>query len=229
MMTRLEAKPESIDIDLKRSVFIIVDMQNAFAKAGGMLDLFGADISGAASVIQVNQQLINAARKAGVEIIYLAMTYKADLSDAGSPASPNYHKELGLKLMREKPEHTGKLLIDGTWDWQIVDELRPQNGEMLIRKPRYSGFVGTHLNDYLHAKNIRNLFLTGITTNVCVESTGRDAFFAEYWPILIEDAVNHTGPDYCGAATLWNFENIFGWVTSSKNVLATLQQASKEN
>jgi ureidoacrylate peracid hydrolase len=224
-MTTLNAKPESIDIDLKRSVIVVVDMQNAFAKPGGMLDLFGADISEAASVIQVNQKLLAAARKAEVEIIYLAMTYKADLSDAGGPASPNYHKELGLKLMREQPEHAGKLLIDGTWDWQIVDELKPHDGEMLIKKTRYSGFVDTNLDSYLRARDIRYLFLTGITTNVCVESTGRDAFFAEYWPILIEDAVNHTGPEYCAEATLWNFENIFGWVTHSNNVLAMLQSS----
>jgi len=225
-MTKLEALPENINIDLKRSAIVVVDMQNAFAKPGGMLDLFGADISGAASVIKVHQQLLSDARKAGIEIIYLAMTYKADLSDAGGPTSPNFHKELGLKLMREQPEHSGKLLIDGTWDWQIIDELKPHEGEILIRKPRYSGFVGTDLDNYLRAKDIRYLFLTGITTNVCVESTGRDAFFAEYWPILIKDAVNHTGPDYCGEATLWNFENIFGWVTESKNVLAALQKES---
>ncbi len=100
-MTTLNAKPESINIDLKRSAIIVVDMQNAFTKAGGMLDLFGADISGAAPVIEVNKQLLSAARLANVEIIYLAMTYKADLSDAGGLASPNYHKELGVKLMRE--------------------------------------------------------------------------------------------------------------------------------
>lgn len=225
-LTKLDAKPQNIHIDIKRSAFIVVDMQNAFAKTGGMLDLFGADISGAATVIQVNQELLAAARKAEIEIIYLAMTYKADLSDAGGPASPNYHKELGLKLMRENPEYSGKLLIDGSWDWQIVDELKPQDGEILIKKPRYSGFVDTNLDSYLRSKDIRYLFLTGITTNVCVESTGRDAFFAEYWPILIKDAVNHTGPEFCSDATLWNFENIFGWVTHSKNVLEMLQQAS---
>jgi len=223
-MTTLHAQPETIDIELKRSAIIVVDMQNAFAKPGGMLDLTGADISAAASIIQVNQKLLIAARHADVEVIYLAMTYKADLSDAGGPTSPNYHKELGMKLMREQPEYAGKVLIDGSWDWQIVDELKPQAGEIIIRKPRYSGFVSTNLDNYLRSKDIRYLFLTGIATNVCVESTGRDAFFAEYWPILIEDAVNHTGPDFCGEATRWNFENIFGWVTESESVLTALEQ-----
>jgi len=220
----LKAKPDNIDIDLRRSALIVVDMQNAFAKKGGMLDLFGADISGAEAVIKTNQLLVNGARKAKLEIIYLVMTYNSMLSNAGSMISPNYHKELGLRLMREKPEHEGKLLIDGTWDWQIVDEIRPQDDEIIIRKPRYSGFVGTDLDNYLRNKDIRFLFITGITTNVCVESTGRDAFFAEYWPILVEDAMNHTGPDFCREATLWNFENIFGWVTDSKNVLEALEQ-----
>lgn len=223
-MTLLTAQPDNIDIDLKRSAIIVVDMQNAFAKPGGMLDLSGIDISGAPAAIQANQRLLNAARESGIEIIYLAMTYKADLSDAGDKSSPNFHKELGLKLMREQPEHAGKVLIDGSWDWQIIDELKPLDNELLIRKSRYSGFVGTDLHNYLQSKNIKNLFLTGITTNVCVESTGRDAFFAEYWPILIEDAVNHTGPDYCGQATRWNFENIFGWVTTTSNVLNTFKQ-----
>ena len=222
-MTMLEARPENIDIDLKRSAFLVVDMQNAFAKPGGTLDLIGADISGAVSVIQVNETLLAAARKVGVEVIYLAMTYKPDLSDAGGPASPNYHKELGLKLMRERPEYSGKLLIDGTWDWQIVDELTPQDGEVIIRKPRYSGFTGTNLDNYLRDKDIRYVFLTGIATNICVESTGRDAFFGEYWPILIEDAVNHVGPDFCGEASRWNFENIFGWVTDSNSVLKSFE------
>ena len=222
-MTVLEARPENIDIDLKRSAVLVVDMQNAFVKTGGMLDLVGADISDAASVIQVNETLLTAARKAGVEVIYLAMTYKPDLSDAGGPASPNYHKELGLKLMRERPEYSGKLLIDGTWDWQIVDELTPQDGEVIIRKTRYSGFTGTNLDNYLRGKDIRYVFLTGVATNVCVESTGRDAFFGEYWPILIEDAVNHTGPDFCGDAARWNFENVFGWVTNSNSVLTAFE------
>lgn len=222
-MTTLEARPENIDINLNRSAVLVVDMQNAFAKTGGMLDLVGADISAAASVIRINGKLLTAARKAGVEVIYLAMTYKPDLSDAGGPASPNYHKELGLKFMRERPEYAGKLLIDGTWDWQIVDELTPQDGEVIIRKSRYSGFTGTSLDNYLRDKDIRYVFLTGVATNVCVESTGRDAFFREYWPILIEDAVNHTGPDFCGEAARWNFENVFGWVTSSKSVLTAFE------
>lgn len=221
-MKTLKSKPEDIDIDLKRAACIVVDMQNAFAKPGGMLDLMGIDISGAAAVINKQQLILSAARTAGVAVIYLAMTYQTDLSDAGGPDSPNYHKELGLRLMRDKPQHQGEILIDGTWDWQIVEELALKDGDILIRKPRYSGFVGTHLDNYLRNRDIRYLFMSGIATNICVESTGRDAFFREYWPILINDAVNHAGPEFCAAATAWNFENIFGWVTDSDSVMSLL-------
>lgn len=226
-MIELSARPDNVAIALSRSAMIVVDMQNGFAKPGGMLDLHGADVSQAAAVIDINAKLLTAARKAKVKVIYLAMTYQPDLSDAGGPLSPNYHKELGLKLMRERPELSGKLLIDGTWDWQIVDALKPQPGDLLIRKPRYSGFVGTGLDNILRNEDIRFLFFTGIATNVCVESTARDAFFGQYWPILIEDAINHTGPDFCRDATLWNCENIFGWVSDTASVTAAFNAASK--
>lgn len=226
-MIELSARPVSVHIELNRSAVVVVDMQNAFAKPGGMLDLHGSDMAEAAAVIEVNENLLVAARKARVKVIYLAMTYQPDLSDAGDPTSPNYHKELGLKLMRERPELTGKLLIDGTWDWQIVDELRPESDDLLIRKPRYSGFVGTDLDSILRTAGIRFLFFTGIATNVCVESTARDAFFGEYWPILIEDAMNHTGPDFCRDATLWNCENLFGWVSDAASVIAAFNEGNR--
>jgi ureidoacrylate peracid hydrolase len=69
---------------------------------------------------------------------------------------------------------------------------------------------------------VRNLLLAGVATNVCVESTARDAYFEELWPILVEDAVNHSGPDLNRQATLWNMEHVFGWVTRSEEVSAAL-------
>ena len=202
---------------------IVVDMQNAFASKGGMFDLAGFDISGAAPAIAVNRRLLAASRRAGLKVIYLQMSYKPDLSDAGDTSSPNYHKELGIVLMRQRPELRGKLLIENSWDWQIVDALTPEPGDHIVRKSRYSGFCGTDLEAYLRARNIRYLLFTGVATNVCVESTARDAFFAEFWPILVEDAMNHSGPDFNRQATLWNFEHVFGWVTKADHVIEALE------
>lgn len=224
-MTRLAARPEALDIDPRRTAVVVVDMQNSFASAGGMFDLAGFDISGAAQTIAVNRRLLASCRAAGVPVIYLQMSYKSDLSDAGDSSTPNYHKEIAMVTMRERPELRGKLLIDNTWDWQIVDALKPQAGDTVIRKSRYNGFVGTDLETRLRAAGIRHILFTGIATNVCVESTARSAFFADFWPILVEDAMNHAGPDFTRQATLWNFENVLGWVTRADDVIAALEHA----
>ena len=221
-MAILTAKPEGIDIEPAQTALVVVDMQNAFAKPGGMLDLADMDISGAAACIETNRQLLDAARSHGVQVVYLQMTYAPDLSNGGGPLSPNYHKEISMVMMRKRPELSGKLLVEGSWDWQIVDELAPRDGDMVIPKIRYSGFCGTGLNNYLRTRNFRYLLFTGIATNVCVESTARDAYFEEYWPIIVEDAVNHAGPDFTRQAMLWNFENIFGWVTTAANIASWL-------
>jgi len=218
-MAMLDARPEPLTLDLALTALIVVDMQNAFATQGGMFDMAGHDISGAAPVTDLHKRLLPAARAAGVQVIYLQMSFRPDLSDAGGPGSPAYHKELALRMMRERPELSGTLLIDGSWDAQIVDGLEPQDGDIVIRKSRYNGFTGTDLDAILKARGIRHLLFTGIATNVCVESTARSAFFNEFWPILISDAMNHAGPDFTRAATLWNFENVLGWVTDSAAVL----------
>ncbi len=219
----LQARPEALSIDLACSALLVVDMQNAFATKGGMFDLAGYDISGAAGAIETNRALLAAARRAGVRIVYLQMTYRPDLADGGDASSPNYHKELGLRMMRARPELKGKLLVENTWDWQVVDALRPEPGDRVVKKTRYSGFTRTSLAADLRAENIRTLLFTGIATNVCVKSTARAAFLEEFWPVLIEDAMNHSGPAFNREATLWNFEHVFGWVTDTRAVIEALR------
>lgn len=221
-MPRLNCKPESIEIDLAHAAVIVVDMQNAFASRGGMLDLAGIDISGASCVAQNIRNVLDSARRAGVLIIYLQMGYKPDLSNAGGIHSPNYHKELAMHLMKSRPELKGKLLTEGTWDFAIVEELQPQAGDIVVRKTRYSGFAGTTLDLQLRSRAIRYLFFLGIATNVCVESTLRDAYFLDYWPILIADAALPAGCAALHEATLYNVENFFGWTLNSNQLLDAL-------
>lgn len=224
-MATLKARPQALQIDLDQVALVVVDMQNAFASKGGLFDLAGFDISGAAATIEASRRLIAACRNAGVKVFYLQMSYAPDLRDAGDATSPNHHKELALRMMRERAELAGKLLTDDSWDGQIVDALKPAPGDRVVRKTRYSGFCRTDLEEKLRSDDIRYLLFSGIATNVCVESTARDAFFSEFWPILIEDAINHSGPDFTRQATLWNFEHVFGWVTNVGNVIAALDGA----
>jgi ureidoacrylate peracid hydrolase len=215
----IKARPAPIEIDLARTAVIVVDMQNAFLSKGGMFDEAGYDISGAAETIRRNAELLPALRAAGVRVVYVKMSYTEDYSDAGGLDSPNWHKELGLVLMQARPERWGTYVTRGSWDEEVVDEIAPHPGDVVVRKQRYSGFAGTNLDMILKTHRIRYCFYTGVATNVCVETTLRDGYLLDYWPILVADACNNSGPDYNRLAAEWNVEHAFGWVATTVDVL----------
>lgn len=214
-MWQLNTRPERLEVDFARSAIVVVDMQNAFASKGGTLDIAGSDLSGAPVVVRAIRDMLDVARPAGVPVVYLQMGYKPDLSNAGGPHSPNCYKELGMHLMRTRPELKGKLVTEGGWDFEIIPELAPHPEDIVIVKTRYSGFAGTTLDSQLRVRGIQYLFFTGIATNVCVESTLRDAYFHDYWPILLTDATMQAGDRNAQAATVFNVESFFGWTIDS--------------
>jgi len=220
----LPAEPASISIDLDRTALLVVDMQNAFASPGGMLDLAGIDVRPAGDIILNARLVCEAARLAGVPVVYLTIGYPPDLSTAGGTDSPNPQKELALRLMRERPELRGKLLTFGTWDFEIVPELAPLPGDVVIVKSRYSGFFGTSLDSVLRSRGVRNLRTVGIASNVCVESTIRDAYFLEYWPVMVADATMPAGSAEIQRATEYNVKTFFGWVTDAETVATALRE-----
>ena len=224
----IPAEPEAITIDLERTALLVIDMQNAFASPGGMLDLAGIDVRPAADAVANARMVCEAARAAGLLVVYLTIGYPPDLSTAGGLDSPNPRKELSLCLMRERPELRGKLLTFGTWDFQIVDELAPGPDDVVIVKPRYSGFHATTLDSYLRSRGVRNLLITGIASNVCVESTIRDAYFKEYWPVMIADATMPAGSSQIHEATLYNVRTFFGWITNAEDVTTALRAATAQ-
>ncbi len=225
-MDTLAARPHPLTLDPARTAVIVVDMQNAFVERGGMFDLAGLDITGARAVVDTIRRLLTDARALGLKVVYLQMGYRPDLADSGGPTSPNWEKELALVLMRKRPDLSGRLLVQGTWDHQIVDELKPEAGDLVVPKSRYSGFAGTALDSLLRTAGITHLIFTGVATNVCVESTLRDAFFHEYWPVLVADATMAAGPEGQQAATLFNVEAFFGSVTRAADVTDWLRSAS---
>jgi len=224
-MASMKARPEPVEVDFRKAAVIVVDMQNAFATKGGMLDIAGVDISGATQVVCSIKGIVEAGRRAGIPIVYLQMGYKPDLSNSGGPGSPNSRKELAMHLMSCRPELKGKLLTEGSWDFEIVEELKPQPQDIVIVKTRYSGFQGTTLDSQLRMRGIQFLFLTGIATNVCVESTLRHGYFLDYWPLLITDAVMQAGQPALQEATLFNVESFFGWTVLSEEFLAAVNSS----
>ncbi|EIY0283252.1 peroxyureidoacrylate/ureidoacrylate amidohydrolase RutB [Escherichia coli] len=247
-MTTLTARPEAITFDPQQTALIVVDMQNAYATPGGYLDLAGFDVSTTRPVIANIQTAVTAARAAGMLIIWFQNGWDEQYVEAGGPGSPNFHKSNALKTMRKQPQLQGKLLAKGSWDYQLVDELVPQlqgkllakgswdyqlvdelvpqPGDIVLPKPRYSGFFNTPLDSILRSRGIRHLVFTGIATNVCVESTLRDGFFLEYFGVVLEDATHQAGPEFAQKAALFNIETFFGWVSDVETFCDALSSTS---
>lgn len=210
----LTARPEPLYLHPSNTALVVVDMQNAYASVGGYVDSAGFDISGAQGVIARIASAIEAARAAGVTVVYLQNGWDSQYVEAGGPGSPNWHKSNALKTMRKFPELQGRFLAKGGWDYALVEALAPQAGDILVPKTRYSGFFNSTLDSTLRARGIRNLVFSGIATNVCVESTLRDAFHLEYFGVLLEDATHELGGPAIQAAAVYNIETFFGWVSN---------------
>jgi len=220
---KIEAEPGSIEIALSKTAILVVDMQNAFVRKGGYFDAVGADLSGVEKIIGTCREIINAARERGVKIIYLQMGYSPDLSDKGPPESPYVYKAKVPILLREHPELKDKLYIYGTWGAEIIEELKPCQEDIVIKKQRYDGFVGTNLDIILRTLGIKYLIFLGTATNICVESTLRRSFFLDYFPIIVSDAVSQKGPRMMQEATIFNVQSTFGWVTDSFRLIRAIE------
>jgi len=222
----LPARPEALSLKASETALVVVDMQNAYATLGGYLDLAGFDVSSTGPVIANIQKALTTARAAGMPVVFFQNGWDADYVEAGGPGSPNWHKSNALKTMRQRPELQGTLLSKGGWDYQLVDELTPQPGDIVVPKTRYSGFFNTNFDSLMRSRGIRNLVFTGIATNVCVESTLRDGFFLEYFGVVLADATHQAGPAFAQQAALFNIETFFGWVSSVDDFCTTFATAT---
>jgi ureidoacrylate peracid hydrolase len=210
----LSARPEAIRLSSADTAVVVIDMQNAYASKGGYVDLAGFDIAASAQVVGRIEQVLDTARAAGMPVIFLQNGWDPDYVEAGTAASPNWHKSNALKTMRARPELTGQLLARGGWDYELVDALTPKPGDIRVHKTRYSAFFHSQLDSILRSRGIRTIVFVGIASNVCVESTLRDGFHLEYFGIMLEDATHHLGPDFTRQATVYNVEKFFGWVST---------------
>ena len=220
----LPARPEPIRVSADDTAIVVIDMQNAYASEGGYVDLAGFDISGAQGTIGAIGKVLETARGAGMPVIYLQNGWDGDYVEAGGPGSPNWHKSNALKTMRARPELKGQLLARGGWDYELVDALAPQPGDIRLHKTRYSAFFNSQLDSVLRARGIKTIVFVGIATNVCVESTLRDGFHLEYFGIMLEDATHHLGPPAMQDATVYNVEKFFGWVSTVTDFCGAIGQ-----
>jgi len=193
------------------------------------MDRAGIDVAPIHAIVSPIARVVTAARSAGARVIYLKMEFRPDLSDIGGPDSRNaiQHRLFGVGDRVTAPDGSeGRLLIKGTWNTEIVDELKPEPGDIVVSKRRFSGFYQTELETILRTLGVRNLIFTGCTTSVCVESTLRDASFADYRCLLLSDCtaepVGADLPRSNHEATLLVTETVLGWVADSTALLAAL-------
>lgn len=226
----LDARPEPITIDTGRTGVIVVDMQNDFGASGGMFDRADIDISMVKRAVGPTASVLASARQAGIKIIYLKMGYRPDLSDPGAPDSVNRvrHLRLGVgQTIRAPDGREGRILIRDTWNTDILPELSPKPGDLVLYKTRFSGFYKTDLDAILQRAGIRHLVMTGCTTSICVDSTVRDAMFRNYLCILLADCmgepIGHDLPRTNHEASPLAAEVLLGWVSGSDSFTKALR------
>ena len=218
-LSKMIAEPEPIEIDLERSAILVVDMQNAFVSKGGMFEARGFDIESIQKIIEPISRICGKAREKKVKVIYIAHVLSPDLREVG-PDSSFWYKS--VKTFRADQKWKDRFLIRGTWGSEIIDPLKPREGDILVEKPRFSAFFGTNLDTILKSYNLKYLFFTGCATNICVEASIRDAANLGYFPVLISDATANNGPPYMQEGTIHNVKVAFGWVTSTDNLLKAM-------
>jgi ureidoacrylate peracid hydrolase len=227
---QISALPEPITIDLAHTAVLVIDMQNDFGAKGGMFDKAGVDIREVREVIGPTRKVLRVARDAGIKIIYLKMGFRSDLSDLGDDESPNRlrHIRFGVGQPSLAPDgREGRFLIRDTWNTDILDELRPEPGDIVVYKHRFSGFYQTNLDEILRSLQIRNLIVTGCTTAICVDSIIRDAMFRDYRCVLLADCSGEPiGSSFERSnhdATLLTVQVLFGWVAQSVQIVAAIE------
>ena len=227
-MITIKADPQPILVDLARTALLVVDMQNAFVHKGGYFDLVGLDITPIQRIIEPCSKVIHAAHATGIRIIYLQMGCSQDLSDRGAPDAPSSVKSRVLSMMKEHPEWKDKFYIYGTWGAEIIEELEPHEGDIVVKKQKHDGFIGTNLDIILRTLGAKYLFFVGAATNICVESTLRHAFSLDYFPVLISDAVSPMGSNITQDATILNVQSTFGWVANVEDLLCAIRSIENE-
>ncbi len=192
----------------KHTALMVIDMQNGFCSDEGSINRIGLPAARLRPAITPCARLIGMAREASVPVIYTRYMYRPDYADGGLMAS---------ELIPDLKD--GKTLMAGTWDVEVVDELKPQEADFVIDKNRPSAFYATGLEPILKGLHVENLVVCGVTTNCCVETTVRDASQRDYRTFVVSDAVAEYEDDR-HAVALKSMGMLFAHVITSADVAA---------
>jgi nicotinamidase-related amidase len=217
---RIEAQPADISLDFERTAVLMIDMQRDFLEPGGFGESLGNDVSLLARAVAPCRRLLEAARRRKLLVIHTREGHRPDLSDA-----PRGKLERGGPRQRiGDAGPMGRILIRGEPGHEIVADLAPQSGEPVIDKPGKGAFWATDLHAILQNQRIEWLIVCGVTTEVCVHTTVREANDRGYRCIVPGDCCASYFPEFheVGLRMIQAQDGIFGWVTGSAQVLAAL-------
>lgn len=222
MMTMLlDAEPEPIALDLEKTALVIIDMQRDFLLPGGFGETLGNDVSRLASAVAPCRGVLDAARRHGLLVIHTREGHLPDLSDA-----PPAKLERGSPSLRiGAPGPMGRILIRGEPGHDIIPELYPIAGEVVIDKPGKGAFYRTEMDLILEDHGVENLLVCGVTTEVCVNTSVREANDRGYRCVVLSDCCASYFPEFhaAGIAMIKAQGGIFGWVSNSERVLAAIE------
>src|SRR6266478_5875203 len=212
-MAIIEAEPYPFDLDTAHTSLVIIDMQRDFLEPGGFGAVLGNDVSLLRRTIAPTRRLLEAARRAGLTIIHTREGHRPDLADL--PPSKKARGRLTAGI--GDPGPMGRILVRGEEGHDIVKELYPEPGEPVVDKPGKGAFFATDLDGILKHRGIRHLVVCGVTTEVCVNTTVREANDRGYDCLVLEDCVASYFPEFQTAALamIKAQGGIFGWVSDS--------------
>lgn len=218
--TTVAAEPAPIGLDWATTALLIIDMQRDFLEPGGFGETLGNDVSQLKRAVAPIGAVLGAARRMGLPVIHTREGHRPDLSDA-----PPAKIERGAPSLRiGDPGPMGRILIRGEPGHDIIPELAPRPDEIIIDKPGKGAFYATELGDVLQKYGIETLLVCGVTTEVCVSTTVREANDRGYRCIVIADGCASYFPEFhaAGLAMIKAQGGIFGWVADSAAVLAAM-------
>jgi nicotinamidase-related amidase len=216
----IEAEPAALSIDLDRTALVIIDMQRDFLEPGGFGAALGNDVSRLRTAVAPCRAVLDAARARGLLVIHTREGHRPDLSDA-----PRLKVDRGDPALRiGAPGPMGRILVRGEPGHDIIAELYPQAGEPVIDKPGKGAFYQTDLDLMLRNRGIETLLVAGVTTEVCVNTTVREANDRGYRCIVLADCCASYFPEFhaAGLAMIKAQGGIFGSVAASQAVLGAL-------
>jgi biuret amidohydrolase len=220
MSLSVPAKPYPFVFDPAATALVVIDMQRDFLEPGGFGESLGNDVSMLARVVDPLQALLAAARGAGMLVVHTREGHRPDLADC----PPAKIARGGSEVTIGSPGPKGRILVRGEYGHDIIDELAPIEGEVLLDKPGKGAFYATDLELLLRNRGITQLIVTGVTTEVCVHTTVREANDRGFECLVPEDCVGSYFPEFqeVGLKMIAAQGGIFGWVGTSADVIAVL-------